>query len=101
METVLHAPFAARVKELLVITGSQVETGAALVKLEPLGDESEEAAVAETPAPTLDLPAGGRRARRSRRARRGPASNLTAVVLGYDVPPQDQDSALADYLADP
>ena len=41
METVLYAPFAARIKELLVITGSQVETGAALVKLEQLGDESE------------------------------------------------------------
>ena len=38
METVLHAPFAARVKELLVITGSQVETGAPLVRLEPVGE---------------------------------------------------------------
>ena len=38
METVLYAPFAARIKELLVITGSQVETGAALVRLEPVGD---------------------------------------------------------------
>ena len=28
METVLNAPFAARVKELLVSSGSQVETGA-------------------------------------------------------------------------
>ena len=38
METVLHAPFKARVKELLVVTGSQVGTGAALVRLEPVGD---------------------------------------------------------------
>ena len=37
METVLPAPFAATVKELLVSTGSQVETGAPLVRLEPVG----------------------------------------------------------------
>ena len=37
METVLPAPFAARLKELHVATGSQVETGAALARLEPTG----------------------------------------------------------------
>src|SRR6478735_4707271 len=52
METRLNAPFAARVKELLVITGSQVETGAALVRLEPLGDGTEEV-VAEVSGPSL------------------------------------------------
>ena len=71
METVLHAPFAARVKELLVITGSQVETGAALVKLEPVGDGAEEAAAAET-GPALDLPDRRRAVGRGAR-RRGPA----------------------------
>ena len=55
METVVHAPFAARVKELVVITGSQVETGSALIKLEPVGDGAEEA-VADV-GPALDLPA--------------------------------------------
>ena len=97
METVLYAPFAARVKELLVITGSQVETGAALVRLEPLGDGSEEAVTAQD-GPSLDLPApedGQSAAVRAERAR----AALTAIVLGYDVPPQDQDSALVEYLA--
>ena len=95
METVVHAPFPARVKELLVITGSQVETGTALIKLEPLGEGAR----------------GGRRGDRSRpgpaRRRRhrpgGPRARaraaLSAVVLGYDVPPEDQDAALSEYLA--
>ena len=62
METVLRAPFAARVRELLVTTGSQVETGAPLVRLEPIGDgaDDEQAAADET-APALDLPDGSRR----------------------------------------
>ena len=41
METVLRAPFAARVRELLVVTGSQVETGAPLVRLEPVEDDAD------------------------------------------------------------
>jgi pyruvate/2-oxoglutarate dehydrogenase complex dihydrolipoamide acyltransferase (E2) component len=53
METVLPAPFAARVKELLVSTGSQVETGAPLVRLEPLGDP--DAAAEEVPDEVVDL----------------------------------------------
>ncbi|GAB2766299.1 biotin carboxylase N-terminal domain-containing protein [Nocardioides salsibiostraticola] len=95
METVIHAPFAARVKELLVITGSQVETGAALVRLEPLGDGAEEAAAVA--GPDLDLPGPDAEDPR-KRAERALAA-LKAVVLGYDVPPQDQDSALSEYLA--
>ena len=41
METVLHAPFAARVRELLGVAGSQVETGAPLIRLEPVADDAE------------------------------------------------------------
>ena len=97
METVLQAPFAARVKELLVITGSQVETGAALVRLEPVGDGTEEVA-AEVSGPSLDLPepqTGRAPAERAARA----LEALSAVVLGYDVPPQDQNGPLDEYLS--
>ena len=61
METVLPAPFAGRVKELLVSAGSQVETGTPLVRLEPVGDGDEAAAdgVADEPV-DLDLPEGAR-----------------------------------------
>ncbi|MCW2761493.1 MAG: ATP-grasp protein [Marmoricola sp.] len=96
METVVHAPFAARVKELLVITGSQVETGSALIKLEPLGEGVDEA-VADV-APDLDLPAADDATEPEVRGSRARAA-LTAVVLGYDVPPEDQDAALSEYLA--
>ena len=96
METVVHAPFAARVKELLVITGSQVETGTALIKLEPLGEGADEA-MAET-GPALDLPESDEGNDPEARGARARAA-LTAVVLGYDVPPEDQDAALSEYLA--
>ena len=57
METVLPAPFAGRVKELLVSAGSQVETGTPLVRLEPVGDDDEAAdAGADDEAVDLDLP---------------------------------------------
>ena len=39
METVIPAPFAARVRELMVATGGQVETGMPMVRLEPLSDD--------------------------------------------------------------
>ena len=57
METVLPAPFAARLKELHVATGSQVETGAALARLEPTGGAVEASPAAAADAPDLDLPA--------------------------------------------
>ena len=63
METRLNAPFAATVRELHVSTGSQVETGAPLIRLEPTADAVEPAAVADV---DLDLPAAGRRGRAHR-----------------------------------
>ena len=96
METVLHAPFPARVKELHVITGSQVETGAALIKLEALDDGAETAGAAGETGPVLDLPADDAVDPSTQRARALAA--LSAVVLGYDVPPDDQDAALSAYL---
>ena len=115
METVLHAPFAARVKELLVITGSQVETGAALIKLEPLGDGTEEAVV-EQDGPALDLPGarrhpagrGARRARprrpdrgrpRLRRTAGGPGRRALRLPRRARRAPPDDVSVLADEMA--
>ena len=66
METVLRAPFKARLRECLVSVGSQVETGAPLLRLEPIGDEAAaEAAEAEAGRP-------GAAARADRPVRRGP-----------------------------
>ena len=98
METVLYAPFPARIKELAVITGSQVETGTPLVKLEPIGNGGEETAAAPASGPSLDLPASEASRSASVRAARARAA-LAAVVLGYDVPPEDANAPLTDYLA--
>jgi acetyl/propionyl-CoA carboxylase alpha subunit/acetyl-CoA carboxylase carboxyltransferase component len=97
METVLHAPFAARVKELLVVTGSQVGTGTPLVRLEPVGNGTEQAAAAPAGL-ALDLPEPVDETSADRRAARARAA-LSAIVLGYDASEQDQDAALAEYLA--
>ena len=96
METVVHAPFAARVKELSVITGSQVETGTALIKLEQVGRGRRGGGVGRRSA--LDLPPPTRQSTPRPVGARARAA-LTAVVLGYDVPPEDQDAALSEYLA--
>ncbi len=98
METVLPAPFAARVKELLVSAGSQVETGAPLVRLEPTG-EAEDAGAAETAdAPDLELPAEVIDGDPSDRAERG-RGELSAMLLGYDLDPDHEQRTLARYLA--
>jgi acetyl-CoA carboxylase carboxyltransferase component len=97
METVLHAPFPARVKDLLVTIGSQVETGTPLVRLEQVG-EQDMAAEVTAAGPPIELPqppedrAPGDRLSHAR-------SDLTAVVLGFDVSPTAQDEALSRYLA--
>ena len=101
METVLNAPFAARVKELLVSAGSQVETGAPLVRLEPVGDdESDDESDAAGEAIDLDLPNGGSLpsdlATRAERRR----TELFATLLGYDVDPRDEGRTLDAYLTE-
>ncbi|MCX6400863.1 MAG: fused acetyl/propionyl-CoA carboxylase subunit alpha/methylmalonyl-CoA decarboxylase subunit alpha [Propionibacteriales bacterium] len=94
METAITAPFTGQVRELLVRVGSQVETGAPLMRLEPTADADE--AVAEAVAEAdLDLPetaaaAGDLGARRDR---------LSSQLLGYDVEADRRGSLLEGYLA--
>lgn len=90
METVLAAPFTGRVKELLVMGGSQVETMAPLVRLEPTGDGDEEADLAAVGE--VELPQGERaETPDSLRA------DLSAALMGFDVDPDAQ--TLQRYLA--
>jgi acetyl/propionyl-CoA carboxylase alpha subunit/acetyl-CoA carboxylase carboxyltransferase component len=100
METVLRAPFAARVRELLVMTGSQVETGAPLVRLEPVADDSgDEPAAQEETGPGLDLPPAEAGASAQERIARSRA-DVSAILMGYDVDPREEDTVIAGYLAD-
>ncbi|MFT3971029.1 MAG: biotin carboxylase N-terminal domain-containing protein [Micropruina sp.] len=86
METVLVAPFACRVKELLVITGSQVESMAPLVRLEPVSDETAVVEEVVATGPGLELPAAPQIADPQPRAGRLLA-DLSALVMGFDADP--------------
>ncbi len=96
METVLTAPFDARLADSQVQIGSQVETGAALLRLEPLAEGDQ--APAEQSA-HLDLPPAPGHTPLHQRLARGQA-DLRARMLGFDPDPDDPDADLVGYLAD-
>jgi acetyl/propionyl-CoA carboxylase alpha subunit/acetyl-CoA carboxylase carboxyltransferase component len=99
METVLRAPFRARVRECLVSVGSQVEAGAPLLRLEPVGDAGAAvAAVTAGPAAEIDLPAAPAGVPAAERAERCLA-DLRGLLLGFDDDPADPKPALTGYLA--
>ena len=98
METVLRAPFRARVRECLVSVGSQVEAGAPLLRLEPVGDAGAVAAVATGPAVEIDLPAAPVDVPAAERAEQCLA-DLRGLLLGFDGDPADPKRALTGYLA--
>ena len=84
METVIPAPFAARVKELLVMTGTQVESMAPLVRLEPVGNGDDAGDLAPS---TVEIPRQpGTESPRQQVERL--AADLFAILLGYDVDPE-------------
>ncbi|WP_133754061.1 carboxyl transferase domain-containing protein [Naumannella halotolerans] len=94
METVIPAPFTGRVKELLVHTGSQVGTGAPLLRIEPLADGPETANTADLAA--LDLPAPPPVGSEEKQAQRA-LDWFRALLLGYDVDASRRQAVLADY----
>src|SRR5207302_121316 len=86
-----------RLKECVVSVGSQVQTGAPLLRLEPLEDvEAEETSVAE--AVELDLPDAPGPIPARERTTRG-QEDLRSLLLGFDVDPHDESRVLDDYLA--
>ncbi|HLS46831.1 MAG TPA: carboxyl transferase domain-containing protein [Ornithinicoccus sp.] len=98
METVVHAPFAARVRELMVRTGSQVETGAPLVRLEPTADAEADSSPTVEDGPDLDLPADPENGSLERHATQL-RTELVSRVLGYDLPVGEDSDPLVGYLA--
>ncbi|HEY9353990.1 MAG TPA: biotin/lipoyl-containing protein, partial [Nocardioides sp.] len=93
METALTAPFTGRVKELLVRVGSQVETAAPLLRLEPTGEAEGEATTATLA--DLDLPEPTTEPGRSN----GALDDLSSLLLGYDVEDDQRPALLAAHLA--
>ena len=99
METVLRAPFDARIRELLVSVGSQVESGAPLARLEPTATAGP-AGNPPVPAAPVDLMV-------PRQAEASPSERATAalawlraLVLGFDMAEEPPADTIADYLAD-
>ena len=80
METALVAPFAARIREVLVKPGTQVEGLAPLLRLEAVGESHD-----ETAATGLSLPEA--RSLDPEAAWREALGDLTGVVLGFDPDP--------------
>jgi len=96
METVLYAPFAGTVRELLVSAGSQAETGSPLLRLEPVGDGSEsESELA--PEIELDLPERRPDGSDAEQLAWG-LDHLSAMLLGFDIDPADDGDTLQRYL---
>jgi acetyl/propionyl-CoA carboxylase alpha subunit/acetyl-CoA carboxylase carboxyltransferase component len=98
METVLPAPFAGRLRELLVGPNDQVGTGQALLKLEPLGNGNGDARITPaqaSPVP-LDLPEPPPAAGPADQVRAA-IGDLGSLLLGFDLSPEDGRRALAAY----
>jgi biotin carboxyl carrier protein len=99
METVLRAPFRARLKECAVSVGSQVGDRRAAAAA---GAARRDAEAETTRARPRRRAGAARRApARSRRAS-GPArglQDLRSLLLGFDVDPHDERRVLAGYLA--
>lgn len=96
MENTLLAPFAARVKELLVSVGSQVEVGAPLLRLEPTGGADE--VPAEGGQVDLDLPVQDTQSDDATTHAARLRADLGSMMLGFDVDPRDEGHTLSDYL---
>ncbi len=100
METVLRAPFRARLRECLVAVGSLVETGAPLLRLEPLGDGDGDSAAAgpDTADVEIDLPAEPTGLPAAERVSAG-LRDLCGLLLGFDTGPHNGHRLLDGYLA--
>jgi acetyl/propionyl-CoA carboxylase alpha subunit/acetyl-CoA carboxylase carboxyltransferase component len=98
METVLRAPFRARLRERSVAVGSLVEAGAPLLRLEPLGNGGNGAAEPEPADVEIDLPAEPGDVPAAERVAAG-LRDLHGLLLGYDAGPEDLRRVLARYVA--
>ncbi|MFW6599313.1 carboxyl transferase domain-containing protein [Propionibacteriaceae bacterium Y2011] len=94
METVLTAPFTGRVRELLVRTGTQVETGAPLLRLEPTVDDE---AAPTTAGPGVDLPTPTAEPTPLARGRTA-LTRLRELLMGFDCTPGGRGTVLNGYL---
>jgi acetyl/propionyl-CoA carboxylase alpha subunit/acetyl-CoA carboxylase carboxyltransferase component len=95
METAVRAPFTGTVREVRVRANAQVDAGAALLSIDPAGDDAEEASGerAALPEPGDAAPADPRERALSLLAA------LHALITGYDVSGRYAQQLVADYAA--
>ncbi|MBS2554762.1 fused acetyl/propionyl-CoA carboxylase subunit alpha/methylmalonyl-CoA decarboxylase subunit alpha, partial [Catenulispora sp. NL8] len=96
----------ARLRELAVTVGSQVETGAPLLRLEQIVEDEDgeddtdtdtDTAQPSSEAVELDLPAAPAEVPIRARVTQG-QEDLRSLLLGFDVDPHDEGRILQDYL---
>src|SRR4051794_4965839 len=80
METAVRAPVAGRVREVLAGPNTQVDSGAALLRIEPAGEDAEEATGERVALPDEDV-----QQRAARDAALPLLAALQALITGYDV----------------
>ena len=89
LETALRAPFAGRVREVLVAVNTQVEGGTTLLRLEPAGDAAQAEEDVEDRVGLAGLAATSTEAAATRTSPSAAAADaldaLRSLVLGYDV----------------
>ncbi len=95
METVLEAPFNGRVAEVLVTGNVQVESGAPIVRLEPVGDDTETATGERTTFDALASHASPDEVDEAARASVA-IDALRRQALGYDTPLGEMPALLDD-----
>ncbi|MCW2537606.1 MAG: acetyl-CoA carboxylase, biotin carboxylase subunit [Modestobacter sp.] len=93
METAVRAPFAGRVRELLVAANAQVDAGAALLSLERTGEDVEEASGERVVLPSSD----DARPRAPRETALSRLAALEALITGYDVSADYARQLVAEY----
>jgi len=94
METAVTAPYAGRVREVLVSVNSQVSAGAALLRVDPESDD-----VVATDAPVVRFDVTPAVAEADVRARANEhLGGLRALITGYDVSATEARALVADYV---
>ncbi|MET0765642.1 MAG: biotin carboxylase N-terminal domain-containing protein, partial [Blastococcus sp.] len=93
METAVRAPVTGRVRELLAVVNAQVDAGAALVRVDPAGDEDEKVVGERVTLPGVDAAPTGAEPTRALDV----LGAMRALITGYDVSAARGRQLVAEY----
>jgi acetyl/propionyl-CoA carboxylase alpha subunit/acetyl-CoA carboxylase carboxyltransferase component len=95
METAVRAPYSGRVREVLAVVNAQVDAGAALMRLDPAGDEDDQVVGERVTMPGSDHARGGA----DRATALAVLGAMQALITGYDVSAEHGRQLVAEYGA--